>query len=54
MASITINLNESIILDLADLVAHRAAVPPTHTVSEVYEFFQNVPHEFAVVTDEGR
>jgi signal transduction histidine kinase/CheY-like chemotaxis protein len=39
--------------DLADLVAHRTAVRPSLTVSQVYDLFQRQPHEFLAVTDEG-
>lgn len=53
MASINSNVNDSIAPDLAGLIEHQAAVPPTHTVSAVYEFFQKVPHEFLAVVDDG-
>ena len=53
MASITINVNESAMPDLAGLVEHNAAVAPTFTVSAVYEYFQKVPHEFLAIVDDG-
>jgi two-component system NtrC family sensor kinase len=54
MASITINVSESSMPDLAELIEHKGTVPPTHTVSAVYERFQKVAHEFLAVTDAGR
>jgi two-component system NtrC family sensor kinase len=40
--------------DLLDLVDHTTTVPPTYTVSAVYDLFQKLPHEFLAVTDENR
>jgi signal transduction histidine kinase/FixJ family two-component response regulator len=54
MTSITINVSESISTDPVDLIEHEIAIPPSQTVSEVYEFFQKMPHEFLAVTDGGR
>lgn len=54
MNSILINDSASVIPDLVGLIDHNLAVSPTQTVSEVYEFFQSIPHEFLAVTDEGQ
>lgn len=46
-------VNEPVVPDLAGLIEHQLAVPPTHTVAAVYDFFQKTPHEFLAVADEG-
>src|ERR1700744_3895916 len=39
---------------LAELVEHKDAVSPGQSVSEVYEYFQKLAHEFMAVIDQGK
>ena len=54
MTNTALHPNEQSAPDLTDLVEHRVAVPPTQTVSGVYELFQKHAHEFLAVTDGDR